>query len=539
MDTKTTRTNTLFADGRHTGRWNAGLLAAGVIAASTLIGCGGDTGTSEPEPVDHATTRQAVENNTRSASVNLQHALEYVRQTDLLGEGVTTLDSSSGDCAVDGSFSGDDTGTQTEGSVECGSGEPVEQEIGDGTDELLDMLGNRVFVDANIENESEFEVTYLLDGATVCVAEDFEEPADQQECVADVDQLELRLEVTSPAQGNIDVEVLVGPDRYNPFDLELHQDLLAASTDLTDLRAAVAFASNIAGEDIPDLPTTMRGKLRAEMRHAGTTGTTTTGTISVLQDVQISGDDYDIQVKQASPAAQFTVDSAAQTISGLLDLGTVDVRMPVTDIETTWDAEGMETTTETSYTVDAHLSGASFDAVYAVGEKRIDVQNVGLGSSTSTLDIDQKRVATVDLNRSHGRHLNFSFVGGENGTELVIDPAFDLELMLQFAQVQNKLDGLDEWMLDDMMRITLDGAANPAVLFGDAIEVLEGQLTLSSAAASVTLEASTGQCVLGPEDDAPTPATGSGSTTEPGDAQPPEDTNSTHPFEELRVDACE
>jgi hypothetical protein len=530
MTTTTKLTTTLSID-----RLRVGMLAVGLLAASALVGCGDDTGTSNPEPVDHATARQAVENNTRDASDSLRQALGYVRQTDLLGEFVGGLDSAEDGCSGDGSFGVDDPGTETDGTIECGTSEPIEQEIESGTDELLDVLNNRVFVDANIEQESELEVIYLIDGATVCLAEDFDEPADQQDCVTDVDQLELRLVVTSRAQGDVDIEVLVGPDRYNPVDFELHQGLVAASTDLADLRSTMVFASNVTGEDLPDLPGTMTGGLRAEFAY---TGNKTTGTISVTQNVHISDGDYDITVSRAAPAAQFTVDSATETINGLLDLDAIDVRMPVTDTETVFASDGTETTTETNYTVDAHLGGASFDAAYTVGDQRIDVQNVGLGGSTSTLDIDGKRVATVDLNRSHNRHLNFSFIGGEHGTELVVDPAFDLELMLQFAQVQDKFDDIDGWMLDEMMRITLDGAASPTVLLGETLEVLQGRLKLTSTAADVTIEASAGQCLIGPEDDVLEPAEGSGSS-DGSEVPMPEEPTSSHPFEELSAGACE
>lgn len=513
-------------------------LAAGALAATTFTACGGDTGGPEPQPVDHATTRQAVQANTEGASQSLADAVRFTRQTKLLGEWVDDLDGVSVDCATDGGFESGTGSTDGSGSIDCEASqpEPVETEIEDGTQQLVDLLNNRIFVDANIEQESNLEITYLLDGQTVCVAEDFETAGDRQDCVDEVDQLQVRLVVTSLADGDVDIEVLVGPDRFNPLDLELHQNLLAAATDLAELRSTIVFAANVTGDDLQELPSTMRGQLRAELRHDA--NGKLVGSLSVLQNVNISDADYELTVSKAQPAGQITVDPTAQTISGLLDLNPVDLRMPVTETETTWDsATGEETTTETSYEIAAHLGGASFDATYAVGSERVDVQNVGLGNSTSTLDIDGKRVASVDLNRSHGRHLNFSLVAGENGMELSVSPAFDLELMLQFAQVQDKLDDIDDWMLDDLLRITLDGAANPAVRIGDSgIEVVEGNLTLSSTSAGVTVDAAAGQCILGPEGDEPTPITQDGSTD--GSSTPTEEPAS-HPFEELTAGSCQ
>lgn len=518
----------------------AATLAAGALATSSLVGCGSDTGDGpEPQPVDHETTRQAVESNTTTASQNLRASIEFMRQTDMLGEMVGSIDDG-GDC-FDAEGPTDGSGSEPGGSFECEPAEPVEVELEQGTQDLIDLLNSRIFVESNIEQQTDLEVTYLLDGQTMCPADDFTEPADQQDCINEVDSLELRLVVTSFTQGDVDIEVLVGPNRFNPVDFELHDGSLAATVDLAETRSAMVFAAGVTGDDLSEMPSTMQGRVRGEFSHDG--NGKATGTLSILQNVVISGQDYDVSVSKAQPAGRVTVDATTQTISGLLDLNAIDLRAPVTETETTWDAEtGAESTTETSYEIALHLGGASFDADYAVGDERVDVHNVGLGNTTSTLDIDGKRVASIDLNKNHGRHLAFSLVSGEHGMELSVSPAFDLELMLAFAQVQDKLDGLDDWVLDDLLRVTLDGAANPAVRIGDSgVEVLDGQLSISSTAAGVSHQVSAGQCLLPPEGDAPEPVsgTGSGSSDGSGTPVPEDDSTSIHPFEEFAVGACQ
>ncbi|QDG54145.1 hypothetical protein FIV42_26405 [Persicimonas caeni] len=510
------------------------MLAATTLVTTSLVGCGDDAGGGpEPQPVDHQTTRRAVENNTTSASLDLRASLGFMRQTSFLGDMVGELDGAGIDCG-DGGIAEDGTASEPIDEYECEAPEPIEDELERGTAEVIDFLNTRVFVEANIEQQSDLEVTYLLDGQTMCQAEDFGEPAEHQDCIQEVDTLELRLVVTSFGPGDVDIEMLVGPDRHNPLDLEFHEDALAATTDLAELRRAMVFAASALGEELPELPTTMEGRIRAEFAHDGQA----IATISVLQNVVISGPDYDIRVSKAQPATRLAVDTAAQTIHGSIDLNAIDVRAPVTETETTWDTTtGAETTTQTSYEVDVHLAGASLAATYAVGQERIDVQNAGLGDTTSTLDIDGKRVTTLDLNRDHGRHFDFSIVAGQNGTEFSVSPAFDLELMLKFAQVQDKLDGLDDWMLDELLRVTLDGAAAPAVRIGDSgVEVLDGYLTISSAAANLTHAVSAGQCLLPPQDDEPAPLTGTDSSDD-GSTMPAE--SATHPLEDFAVGSCQ
>lgn len=507
----------------------AGLSA--VSLASTLAACGGSTGDGEPEPVDHATARQAVQTNTSSASANLQASLTYLRGADMIGEWVDQMDGGDELCAAD---------TTDGGSIEpidgtdCGPSEPMEEQVDSGTGELLEFLDTRIFVDANIEQESQTEVVYLIGGESLCQPEDFETAADRQTCVSDVDQIQLRLAVTSMAPGDVDIEVLVGPSRYNPVDLELHRDMLAAEVDLAEARSTTLFVGSVLGEDVSEVPDTMRGKLRGELRHSQSS---LTGTFSVMQDVVIAGGDYDIRLDRAQPAGRVTVDSAARSVDALLSLNAVDLRFPVTETDYYWDdATGEETVVETSYQVAAHLAGASFQASFTEGDRRIDVTNIGLGAGPSTLDIDGHRVMDVDLNRNHGRTFDVSLVSAQDGLEVEFSPAFDLELLMQFAAVQDTLDGVQSWMLDDLLRITLDGAAKPAVLVNDnGVEVLAGNLHMSSTAANISHDVPAGQCLLPPAADEPTVVDSTGTST---DGEVIEHTN-THPLEELAVGACE
>ncbi len=428
---------------------------------------------------------------------------------------------------------------QPASSVDCTVDDPrpVEDDIDDGADKLVDELDTRVFVEANIEQQSDTKVTYLLHGTTVCQAGDFEQPDDLQHCIDEVDQLQIRLQVTSLAQGDVDIDVLVGPDRFNPVDFQLHHDLLASTVDLGELRSTAIFAGTITGSDLGDLPSTMRGVVRGELHHDGQRAKLT---LSVLQNVVISDTNWQLHVDRAQPAASISADAAAQTVHALLDLNAIDLRAPITHTKYTYDeATGAESQTETRYDIAAHLGGASFDANYAAGDDRIDVHNAGLGNTTSTLDVNGKRVLAVDLNHTHGRKLDFTLTKGADGMDIAVDPAFDLEVLLQFARAQDTLENIADWTRDNLIHVTLDGAAHPAVRLGDSgLEVLAGQLHLSSTASGVDETVAAGQCVLAPDDSAT--MSGGGSASGGADVPPADDSNTSHdPFADLSVGACQ
>lgn len=526
------------------------LTAAGLLAASALVGCGDTTG-STPQLVDQQTTRQAVTQNTHSASVDVSAALDFMRQTDMLAGLVGELDGFGASAKCSGAApmpaqpstdGGTGTPTGSDGSTappaDCTSGDPqpIDQDINDGADALIDELNNRVFVDANVEAQTDTEITYLLHGSTVCQADDFEQADELQNCVDQVDQLQLRLSVTSLAQGDVDIEVLVGPDCYNPVDLELHHDLLAATVDLGQLRSTLVFASNVTDADLDKLPATMQGKVRGEFHHTGDQATLTLG---VLQKVLIADTDYELHVDKAQPAAQLRVDAAAKTVHALLDMNAVDLRLPITETTGSGSTGTDPIETQTTYELAGHLGGASLDASYAAGDEHIDVHNAGLGNTTSTLAIDGKRVLAVDLNKMHGRKLDFTISKTDQGLEWSVDPVFELEVMLQFAQAQDLLDQADDWTLDNLIQVTLDGAAKPALRFGDnGIEVLAGQLHLSSTSAGVDETVGAGQCLLAPADDQTTYNGGTDSGS--ADVPPVDDSSSSHdPLADLSVGACQ
>lgn len=505
------------------------LLAGALLSASALVACGDDSGSSA-QPVEHQSAHQALGANIQVAADDLNLGLGYLRSDAKFGIGaaVSALDQEA-DEECFGDFDSQ-TGEWQE-SCDITHAASAEEQIQDAADLVIDELNARIFTESNIEEETDTKITYLVDGQSFCAGNE-----DQEECAENIDALQLRLVVTSPAAGDINIGVLVGEARYNPLDVELHRAKLAAELDLGELRPTIDLIADIGGEPLGELPTLMQGRVRAELAH---TATRAAVTFAIQEKIVVSGNDWSIKADPAAPAARFTIDSAAESISALLALKPVEVQAPITTTEYHWDSETGETETTSEFDILAHLAGASFNLDYHIGDDHIEIPNIGLGNAQSTLDIDGHRVLEVDLNANSGRALSVSIQAlGDEGAEITLSPGFDLALMLKFAAVQQHFEDLSEWLLDDTLRIAFNGAAAPKLRVEEGrFEVIDGTLAISSTAASIDVEIQAGQCLLSDIDDLPVDHVDGVDGDFDGDFG--DTSEEAHPFEGIYGGSCE
>lgn len=508
------------------------LLAGGLLGATALIGCGDDDGPAL-QPVEHQTANQALDANIQVAADDLTHALEYLRSDAKFGIATAIDGLEQGGQACISTIDPDD-GSVTE-DCEPMNSPTAEERLGEGADELAEALNRRVFTETNIEEETDTKITYLIGGESICADDDTTQESTDN-CVANVNALQLRLAVTSPASGDIDIDVLVGEPRYNPLDIELHRSKIAAELDLGELLPTLELIGDISNAPLQDLPTLMQGRVRAELSHASDQAA---ARIDIQEKILVTGNDWSISAAAAAPAARIGLNTSTETLNALLNLKPVEIQAPFTRTEVAWDSNsGAETQTTTNFDILAQLAGASFDLEYKIGEDHVEIDNIGLGDAKSSLDIDANRVMEVDLNADDGRSLDVSIDAvGDNGADVTLSPGFDLELMLKFAAVQNKLDNLNDWMLDDVLRVALTGATAPKMRVQNGnFEILNGTLSMSSTAADIDVEVSAGQCLL-QEDVLPTSATDDGTIEDEG--APFDDTEQSHPFSEFSAGTCE
>lgn len=490
---------------------NIRMMIALGLAATTAMACGGDD-KEGGEPISHTTARQAISENTTSISARVSASLGFLENSALITRGLDL--SNSGDCIVD-----DGTGADFD-SGECSS-TPIEldTDLSAPTSELTEILETRIFADANIEASTATSVTYLLQGDVVC---DGGEQAPDQDCIDQVDAAQIRLVVTSPASGDVDVAIQVGPQRHNPLSLEFHQTSLAAEVDLGALKGAVEHITNGEADGFPD---TFAGRIRGEI--AANSANSVTATLSVLSAVSISGgDDVSLSIAASNPTLQVTADGGAQTLSAALDLGAMQLMGPMGSEE--WDEELQDYVTVESQIFDLNVAGVSGSTTFSGATDTLSFTNLGLGSTPTTFKVDGQQVLSVLIN--NGATFSASIAETAAGTSIEVSPKFDLKAVMNFEAMGQDFDA---WM-NDTLSITLDGAAAPKLLIADGqTKVVEGQLSMSLLNAGNSVTVAANQCLLIAESEVLDPV----DPLEP--VEPVEPVTSGNPFDDMSAGACE
>src|SRR5690606_3923205 len=135
-------------------------------------------------------------------------------------------------------------------------------------EELVSFLREEIFIESNLESETETHATYLIPAAVFCGTEgsssldpvappggagsDMLIPApapasdDEPSCEDEVAKLQPRLRLSSPGEGDVDVELLLTEEKHSPIPFQVYDDRIGMVTDVGEFAAAVAAA----GEEV-------------------------------------------------------------------------------------------------------------------------------------------------------------------------------------------------------------------------------------------------------------------------------------------------
>lgn len=412
--------------------------------------------------------------------------------------------------------------------VECTT-EPVTVEdlqeqradIDESITELMEALRDEIFTAENLESEDASSVTYLLGAATFCettVSDPGDptapapppEPVLDPECVDQIDRLQPRIRLSSPGAGNVDVQLLLTSERRNPVTLELHQNHVGAVLDLGETKAAL----DAAGEATENL-VSMVGKYGIELRKNAELDFSLRS--SVLEAIEIVtandlGEQIRIAFGQSVPVFELRLDGNSRQITGALDYGTLSVDGPLNAFrdsfaDTEYDPVTGEELPGPIYTghTELFVAGLEGSITFDGTTDRLDVVDIGLGDSSSTLKHDGTVLAQVDLNAQAGRRFDLSVQKQpEREPVVTFSPTFDLSVMLNFAPLADQITDISESILNDTLRIWFDGP-NPSVQGRDeALRVVSGTLNMTSTSTpAANLSVPAGMCLVDSNAEAP------------------------------------
>jgi len=500
------------------------------FAATSLLACG--------EPVDTASTSDAVSTNLRAMSLTAENNIRVMNNSTLFTRAEVEV-SGGGDVASPG-------GEDCVGDG-CAYEEPYEpapeldEEFREVSDQAIGFLERNVFIEANIEEEKRKKITYIVRGSSVC-GELAGEGEDASACIEAVDKAEIRLVVTSPEEGDISVDVLVSPQRYNPVSFDIWRNTLAMETSLGGVRDTVVFLANtFEQEDVSnEFPDTFEGRVRLSLTRDGSQKLT--GALDVMEAVRVQDaqEGFDIRVAPAQPAISATMNAGTEKFSYGVNWNAIDLSFPVSEYVYEDTSDGGYTEDEYTYNVDLHLDGAKGQVILDAANEVLELKGISLGNGPLTLDIDSKRVLETALANA----FDVKVTEAEGGVQAVFAPGVDFSALFSFknldAATAEHVDA-EDWMMDDELKLSFTGDAPTLLIEDDSeqVKVVSGALVLKSTARNIDLVVEANQCII--EDYPvcePTPVLdGMEPTGEDFDSCSAE--RDDHPFAYLSAGACQ
>jgi hypothetical protein len=487
----------------------------------------GCSSTSAPIPLTTEQASLAAQDNVDSAMDNLGSSLSFLAKSELLEDLFSMLpftNQSGGDCIeLDDGSSNFEEG--------CGSEEPgnpfdgLESEFDELGDDLAKFLDDYLFVESQLETEDGFVLIYKLDPELIC-GESAPGSEGDDGCTSFLTDYPIRVKIVSFNEGDLDISFLFGPEQYEGFLFELHKVELAAEFDFGSALTVVKEVMDVVNPDDPEatqwLPEILDGRIRLSLEDLELN--TAQLKFSVIETIELKiTADGETQIDLSISPSHWLIkaDGTSEILTVEMDVGAVDVTVPgsfiggseVTCVSTAppFEESGPENNEEICEessagldgTISLHLGGLGINFDIQAGLDVWVLRNAGLGDTTTTLLHNATQLLGIDLNPTSGREIEVTLFENEVGNiALELIPELDVHVNLSFGDTIDTL-GMPEWMANDLIKVTLDGANVPALEINEGgLAVVAGQLSVSSSAfPEDALIVQSGQCLVGEDEE--------------------------------------
>jgi len=403
-------------------------------------------------------------------------------------------------------------------------------DLNESIDSVMKTLREKIFTKENLESESDGSATYLLGPKTLCGTSEpsasptpsptpgqsgggsANEPAPSAPsgmdpaCVDRINRLQIRLRLSSPSEGNVDVALLLTANRENPATLELYSNHVGVVVNLGEIKLTL----DALGEDTGSL-VSLAGKLDFQLRKNAELDYSFLA--SVLEDVNVGvevnpGETVHYGVGRSAPTAELRLDGNARKVTGTLDVGPLTVDGPLNAFRDVFDPEESDSLGNPvprpiyQGALEGLLAGLEGGVTLDGSTDTLTFDHLGLGDQTSTLKVDQNTLAALDLNAAAGRHFDLTLQKQATGTLATFTPTFDATLLLKFAPLASQIPDLAPALLDDVVHLWFEGQ-NPSLLSGDdELRIVSGILHYTDAYdPSHDLHATAGSCLVNGDGD--------------------------------------
>lgn len=502
-----------------------------IVAGLLFAGCGEEELAPTPEEVSGIASRNLDSLSTNLASL-IRQLLDSPWARSMIGDDCSEPPepTEGGEGTWDGDDSEDGFGEEEPWEYDCSG--PADNEW---IEETARWLTSRVFDKRNHEATEGAVTIFRLRPEVVCDRVD-------DHCRELLREVAIRLHVTNPAPETLVIGV--GVDELRPATFTLSPGGLAATADLADAYRAALRVTDAEDDDVLESPLTdenpgeewsVAGKveLALDVKSAGEANVR----ISVLEAVAISNAStgFSLSVARATPAASFQILGGQRRLISTLSLGAVELDLPSDDDEEdcAWGDDGLVSCLQKSGlegVFSFRLGGLSGVATLEDWGEHESFSVQGLKVAGASLSLDGAQLASLEIGSGNGQGVDLSLSKEDGGLLLEVEPRLDLLVTLQLANVQDRLEDVPAWALDEALRVRLEGAERPALRIrgeedseveGDGrsiVEVVSGTLTLESTAYG-EVSVAAGMCLN-------------------HGGEPSEDGASAHPFEGLEAGAC-
>jgi len=539
-------------------------LALVLVIAAGSIACG-TSEKKEPLPLEIKEAALTATKNIEDNVLELEAVLAFLEGSKLLEDLLTDMGMGGQSCQAG---MDPETGEFTE--EECVQEKyEIKVEFEESVKEFTDWLNDYVLVDSQVEASDGSSVVYLLDPDIFCKGEESEQPpkvpegfeddesgntdepapdeeyyeeedSGEEECKDVLSKVQLRVKFVSYAEGDLDVDFLVGEEMYQAFHLELYKSVLAVEVDLAELQSAVETLFDATAEEgeTLDFPEVFEGVVRVELRKLATGEYQLMYQIKEAVKVVVDADGNKFSVEVGPGTAKAIASKTDETVTIEVNAGSVTVKFPYQMmVDSMWEEEeecGDGTDDCSGYEEEGEIPDEEFppekqpaDDISEEGQApkvtgdvtlfiagltgsvelsdktdSLTIKGLGLGSGTSYLKVKNDTVFSVDLNKNNGWRFDFTISMDGEDAVIKVSPVFDLAIGFGFKFIEKDMKEKMEGFGNEIFRVLLDSASEPTVKFTEeALEVLAGKLTLSSTAApKETIVVDQGQCLIPPED---------------------------------------
>ncbi len=391
----------------------------------------------------------------------------------------------------------------------------------DGVTDVVDFLGQMVFVTGNLVGETEGAVDYAASPDVVCAPDGrfgTGSVEDEQDCRDFLAEHALRLHVTRTACEDGDslrLELIVGGDpESTPIVFEVSPTRLAATIDLAEgadtLRALGALDEEVLLEPAPS------GQIRWEVALEGESGAFVRDTLpaDVVLGYRMLNDPerFAMTLAGGSVMLDLHADASTRKVTGSIDHGLMGVTMLLSDFAVAFGAE-LAPDADPTEIVEWSLAGMSASFSYDRATDALSITDLGLGEGRSTVRWRGQDIVTIDVNADSGRVFALDVTRNPAGDVLLgIEPGLEVVVGYAMAPVAELLVELPPFALDDTLTVRMEGESPSVRILAGSIDdvpsfngvvtlellaVTSGQLSLSSRASpNEDVVVPAGQCLL-------------------------------------------